>query len=197
MKRFNVVIDTNAFVNPDARNAFGNAPTEALHHFLELAKENRKHVSVYIPPSVMEELLSFVEKARIPENLFSVLTKVSPEKYRLVTPSLFFYELIEEMRNRINKGLRIAEKYTRKALQHAGSEEELIKALREEFKTALREGIIDSIQDVDLLCLSYQLKAHLLTADAGLITWAHKLGICCITTNELLHKLTLTAHHKK
>jgi len=187
MKKAKIVFDTNIFVNPDARGSLGKDPTEALHRFLVLAHEHRKRITCYIPPSVLEELLSFVEKNRIPENLFSAVTKVSPERYRLVTPSLFFYELIEEMRDRINKGLRIAEKFTRKALENGGPEGDLIKTLREEYKTALREGIIDSVQDVDLLCLSYQLKASLLTADAGLITWADKLGIHCITTKDFLH----------
>lgn len=190
MKKIHVVIDTNAFVNPDARSTFGNTPTESFRKFLLLLKEHQSQVECFIPPSVMEELLSFIEQAHVEKELFSHITRVSPERYTLTTPALFFYELVEDIRNRVNKGLRVAEKFTRKALQNKTAEDELVKALREEFKTALREGIIDSAQDVDLILLSYQLKAHLLTTDAGLVKWADKLGISCITTQEFMHLLT-------
>jgi len=187
MKKIAVVIDTNAFVNPDARSMFGNTPTESFRKFLLLLKEHQAQVECFIPPSVMEELLSFIEQPRVEKELFFHITRVSPERYTLTTPSLFFYELVDDIRNRVNKGLRVAEKFTRKALQHKTTEDELIKGLREEFKVALREGIIDSAQDVDLILLAYQLKASLLTTDAGLIKWADKLGIPCITTQEFMH----------
>ena len=41
----------------------------------------------------------------------------------------------------------------------------------------MREGIIDSKEDVDLLLLAMELDAVLITADQGLIKWADKLGI--------------------
>jgi predicted DNA-binding protein (UPF0278 family) len=41
----------------------------------------------------------------------------------------------------------------------------------------LREGIIDSKEDVDLILLAKELDALLVTVDHGAITWAEKLGI--------------------
>ena len=105
---------------------------------------------------------------------------------------MFVYEFIEEMRLRINKGLRIAEKYSRKSLHNAAGtkskrspDETLIKTLRQEYRVALREGVLDSKQDFDLLLLAKELNAYLATIDGGLIHWAQKIGICCITAEEL------------
>ena len=88
------------------------------------------------------------------------------------------------MRKRINKGLRIAEKYSRPDLKKK-NEEQLIQTLRQEYRTALREGMVDSKEDFDLILLAKELKAYLATYDKGLIKWANKLGISCIGSEEL------------
>jgi len=61
----------------------------------------------------------------------------------------------------------------------------LIKTLRNEYRQALREGIIDSKEDFDLLLLSKEIKGMLATSDKGLIKWAFKLGVGCISPEEL------------
>jgi predicted DNA-binding protein (UPF0278 family) len=50
---------------------------------------------------------------------------------------------------------------------------------------ALREGIIDSKEDVYLILLAKELNGLLATSDNGLIKWAQKLGIHCIAAQEL------------
>jgi len=89
------------------------------------------------------------------------------------------------MRLRINKGLRIAEKYTRYGISGRKPEEELIKSLRDEYRVALREGIIDSRQDIDLLALAKEIESPVLSSDQGLIKWAEKLGIEALTLEEV------------
>lgn len=79
------------------------------------------------------------------------------------------------MRQRINKGLRVAENAVRNVNQKDA--DEIIKDLRKKYREALREGIIDSKEDVDLIFLSMELQATLITGDQGLIKWADKLGI--------------------
>lgn len=169
-----VVLDTSLFVNPEVRTAFGNSPTEALETFLFLAAQI--HIlEFYMPPSILEELLHFVEKEKIPGDLLLLLQQKPPKKHDLKFPAVILYELIEEMRERINKGLRVAEKAARNAERKETSE--LIKDMRLKYREALREGIIDSKEDVDLLLLAFELDALLITADRGLIKWAEKLGI--------------------
>ncbi len=177
-----VVLDTNIFVNPDARYFFGKTPKEAFNNFLEFI-DKKTNVVCYMPPSIYEELAKFIGHSQISKKAV-LINKKPPSIYELSIPALMFYELIEEVRIRINKGLRVAEKFTRRALR-SGNEEEIVKSLREEYRVAMREGIIDSSQDCDLLLLSKELKAYLATSDKGLIKWSHKLGINCITAAEL------------
>lgn len=169
-----VVLDTSLFVNPDARTTLGRTPTEALETFLFLAAQI--HIlDFYMPPSIFEELMHFVERDRISGDLLVVLHQKPPKKHELTCPGFLLYELIEDMRDRINKGLRLAEKAVR-AAEHK-KPDEIIQDLRKKYREALREGIIDSKEDVDLLLLAMELDALLVSADQGLVRWAEKLGI--------------------
>jgi hypothetical protein len=186
MKKINIVVDTSIFVNPDSRVFFGQTPQKAWEKFLDYSKK-KKNVFCFMPPSVYEEFLNFLEKDLSSKEKI-LIHKKPPSSYQIQIPALFLYEFIEEMRSRINKGLRIAEKYTRKAKKE--KEEKLIKSLREEYRTALREGIIDSKQDFDLILLAKEIKGLLATSDQGLVKWAQKLGITCISSQELKALIT-------
>jgi len=182
-KKHKIVLDTSLFVNPDARRYFGRTVSEALSGFIQAAK-NKGSISLHMPPSVFEELASFFD-TRPAANKTAFIKKQAPASYQTQVPALFVYEFIEEMRTRINKGLRIAEKYSRK--NTGEKNENPVAALRVEYRNALREGIIDSKEDFDLVLLSRQLSASLATADMGLVKWAQKLGIPCLTPEELHH----------
>lgn len=173
-KRDRVVLDTSLFVNPDVRESFGKNPTEALECFLFLAAQVPV-LEFYMPPSVYEELLNFIEPEKIPGDLLLFIHQKPPKRYELKTPAYLLYELIEDMRERVNKGLRIAEKAVRSA--EGKKTDEVIQDLRRKYREALREGIIDSKEDVDLILLARELDAILVTADKGAIKWAEKLGI--------------------
>jgi RNA ligase partner protein len=169
-----IVLDTSLFVNPDVRTSLGASPIEALETFLFLAS-NISNLEFYMPPSIFEELLHFVEKDRIPGDLLLILHQKPPKKHELKCPAFLLYELIEDIRERVNKGLRLAEKAVRNA-EHK-KPDEIVQDLRKKYREALREGIIDSKEDVDLLLLAMELDALLITADQGLIKWAEKLGV--------------------
>ena len=169
-----VVLDTSLFVNPEVRNDFGDTPTDAIKGFLQIAGQIPS-LEFYMPSSIFQELLNFVNEKEIPGALLAVLHQKSPGKYELSTPAFFLYELIEDMRDRINKGLRIAEKAVRTASK--GEEREVIQSMRKSYREALREGIIDSKEDVDLILLAKELDALLVTVDRGALKWAEKLGI--------------------
>jgi len=174
LKKDRIVLDTSIFVNPEIRNDFGSTPTEAVEGFLLLA-EQIPTLEFYMPSSIFKELLNFIDKDKLPGRLFTVLHQKSPSKHELTCPAFLLYELIEDMRERINKGLRIAEK----AVRNVGksSEREVIQNMRKNYREALRDGIIDSKEDVDLILLAKELDALLVTADHGAIKWAEKLGI--------------------
>ncbi|MBI4682105.1 MAG: RNA ligase partner protein [Nitrospirae bacterium] len=174
LKKDKVVLDTSLFVNPEVRNDFGDSPTEAIKGFLAIA-EQIPSLEFYMPSSIFRELLNFVDQRKIPGRFLAILNQKSPSKHELTCPAFFLYELIEDIRDRINKGLRIAEK----AVRNAGKadEQEVIQGMRKSYREALREGIIDSKEDVDLILLAKELDALLVTVDQGAITWAEKLGI--------------------
>ncbi len=169
-----VVLDTSLFVNPEVRKHLGNTPTEALEAFLFLAAQI--HIlEFYMPPSIFEELMHFIDQNRVSEDLLLILHQKPPKKHELKIPAFILYELIEDIRERVNKGLRIAETAV-KSLERKDPTK-IIHDLRCKYREALREGIIDSKEDVDLLLLALELDAILVTADQGLIKWAEKLGI--------------------
>ena len=70
---------------------------------------------------------------------------------------------------------RVAEKAIRGVAKN--DEREIIQNMRKSYREALREGIIDSKEDVDLILLSKELDALLVTADQGAVIWAEKMGI--------------------
>ena len=173
-KKRKIVLDTSVFINPDVRGAFGNNPEEAIEEFIKIIKKI-EIFEFYLPSSVFKELMYFVDEKKISKEFYFFIRIKSPDKHRTTCPAIFFYELVEEMRIRINKGLRVAEDAVRSGTQKGM--DETIKDLRKKYREALREGIIDSKEDVDLIFLSLELKATLVTGDQGLIKWADKLGI--------------------
>ncbi len=169
-----LVLDTSLFVNPAVRNDFGNTPTKAIEGFLLLA-EQIPSLEFYMPSSIFKELLNFVDEDNIPGRLLRILHQKSPSRHELSCPAFLLYELIEDMRERINKGLRVAEKAVKNVSK--SDEREVIQSMRKGYREALREGIIDSKEDVDLILLAKELDALLVTVDQGAIKWAEKLGI--------------------
>ncbi len=172
-----VVLDTSLFVNPEIRNDFGDSPTEAIKGFIALA-EQIPALEFYMPSSIFNELMNFVDRRKVPGRMLAIIKQKSPSKHEMDCPAIFLYDLIEDIRDRVNKGLRIAEKAVRDAGKaDENDERELIKRMRKSYREALREGILDSKEDVDLILLAKELDALLVTVDHGAIKWAEKLGI--------------------
>jgi RNA ligase partner protein len=186
-QREKVVLDTSLFVNPDVRNSLGRTPTEALETFLFLAAQIYI-LEFYMPPSIFQELLNFVEKDRITGDMLLFLRQKPPKKHDLKCPAFLLYELIEDIRERVNRGLRVAETAVRSTEKK--KVDEIIQDMRKKYREALREGIIDSKEDVDLLLLAMELDALLVTADQGLIKWAEKLGIRWLIPEKFRDYLT-------
>ncbi|MBM4053530.1 MAG: RNA ligase partner protein [Planctomycetes bacterium] len=169
-----VVIDTSIFTNPDVYHTFGNDPTDALRSFLEIISK-LEGPTFYMPQTIYEELLTFVEIKDIHIDLQMLIRQKAPKRYELTVPAFLLYELIEDVRQRIDKGLRVAETAVREA--SPDTEPEAIANLRKKYRMALREGIIDSKEDVDLILLAKEMEGILMTADTGIVKWADKLGI--------------------
>jgi len=192
-----LVIDTSVFVNPASGQSFGNSPTGALSGFLELANP-RPDIEITMPPSIYAELMHFIEPARIPASLLIKIKQQSPRKHELKIPGFFIYSLVESFRDRVDRGLRLAERHVREALVMPPPSKEKsfdsssiredakqIGMLRESYRRIMREGMLDSKADVDLLLLAYELNATLVSADEGVLLWAENLGISVLPYAQL------------
>ncbi len=183
------VIDTSIFTNPETYSILGDSPREAFLRFLEYIR-NLEYAEFFMPPSVYNELMHFVGEDLPPDTELLIRLR-PPRKYDIRVTGAFLYELIDEIRERINKGLRVAEKAVRERAE-TKSEETTIARLREKYRQALREGIIDSKEDLEIVLLAMELDATIITMDAGVRRWAEKLGIRLLNPRAFFSLLSVT-----
>ncbi len=192
----NFILDTSVFTNPDVYQTFGETDQlGAVENFIHLAIHSG--ANFYMPTSVYDEMLKMVNLRHLAPEFEMVVRIRSPRKYSIMIPSEILYELIEEIRHRINKGLRIAEEHTKEAGKLAEEDVgKVVNKLREKYREALRQGIIDSREDVDVLLLAYELDGVIVTADEGLRKWADKVGIKLIDPRNFKGILESLIKHK-
>ena len=190
------VLDTSIFTNPDVYRQFEATPEGAVENFIHLAMHSG--AKFFMPSSVYEELQHMLDIEMLAPEFEMVVRIRSPRRYNLMIPSEILYELIEEIRSRINKGLRIAEEHTKEAgrITEEQGVGKLVSRLREKYREALRQGIIDSKEDVDVLLLAYELDAILLSGDEGLRKWADKVGIKIMNPKNFRIVLESLIKHK-
>ncbi len=169
------VLDTSLFVNPDARKYFGQTVDDAFKKFLELASL-KKGIKFYMTPSVQKELKYFAQK-ELPSFKNIILIK-TPSLYEQKIPAMLMYKFIDELRHRVNAGLRVSEKFVKDDKLPL---DEKLHRLRIQYKEALREGILDSEEDFEVLMLAKELKAAIISMDQGLIKAAQELGVRCVS----------------
>lgn len=175
MEKERLIPDTSIFTNPDVYRQFGEDPSTAFQNFLLIVAELEGDVGVYLPTSVYDELKRMLPHLKVPPRARSVLKVKSPKKYELYIPAFLMYEFIEEIRNRINKGLRVAEEAVKALSQKMP--EEVLKSLRKKYREVLREGIIDSKEDLEIILLALELDGVVLSADRGVLHMADSLGL--------------------
>ncbi|VVC03535.1 PINc domain ribonuclease [Candidatus Bilamarchaeum dharawalense] len=168
------VLDTSLFVNPYAREKFGKDPSSAITAFVEHV--SGLEVDFYMPPIVFKELSNFVEAKALGE-FELIVKKRAPNTYGIFLPAAIFYEFIEDIRGRMNKGMRLAEEFAKD--NHPDNDTKLRK-LREKYRDAMRAGILDSKEDFELVLLAKELEAALVSSDEGVIKFAHQIGCECI-----------------
>ena len=186
------VLDTSVFLTDEIRRDDEDLAA-ALARLLDLIAEAKLqlNISCYIPPSVYEELTAMLDDRDVPtetrSKLNTWLIKKNPDRYGVMIPAELVYEYIDEMADRVNRGLRVSEKAVRKAEESRNEEEDdddgitavdrVISDLREEYRSTLRRGVLDSREDFDLLILARELDAGVVTEDTGIINWAEDFGL--------------------
>ncbi|MFC7222343.1 RNA ligase partner protein [Halalkalicoccus sp. GCM10025322] len=186
------VLDTSVFLTNEIRSE-DEELEETLHRLLDLiaAAKLELNISCYMPPSIHAELTTMLEERDVDEEVFSKLNtwviKKNPARFELMIPAEIVYGFIDEMSERVDRGLRVSEKAVRKA-EESRSEpvedheyvtevDQVITDLREEYRRTLRQGVLDSREDFDLLILAHELEAGVVTEDTGIVGWAEDFGL--------------------
>ncbi|MFH1222503.1 MAG: RNA ligase partner protein [Candidatus Micrarchaeota archaeon] len=165
------VLDTSLFVNPAARKPFGKSPDEAVMKFIKIAKK-KEDSEFYMTPLTFKELQHFL-KPRTADELEVFIKKRSANLYAIYLPAAVLYKFIDNVRGRIDKGLRVAEQF---AIDNTPNNQSKVKTLREKYRVALRTGIIDSKEDFEALMLAKEMDAVIVTSDEGAISFADDVG---------------------
>ncbi|MEO2153854.1 MAG: RNA ligase partner protein [Aquificota bacterium] len=179
-EKLKFVLDTSVFTNPQLYKKFSQDVLDATEDLLLLMEHSE--AEFYMPLSTYDELQKMIKLGKLAPKFELTVRLRNPKMFTLMIPAQFLYNFIGDLRQRINKGLRIAEEHVRNA--GATTKEgvgEIIRSLREKYRDALRQGILDSKEDVDVILLAYELDAILVSADEGIREWAKQLGIKLIT----------------
>lgn len=184
------VLDTNVFFNMEAGIDLGATTKEVMERLTVLAKDLSGELVFYMPPRVVEELLTFFENKEelfVKEFLSTVVVQ-SPNAMNATFSGTAFYDLVEEIRKRSYRGLNIGEEEITNTAQSFMGKEHLdkknfqitvgdhIKKFRDRYRNATRVGFLDSVADLDIIVLARELGASLISTDEGVIYWARKFG---------------------
>jgi len=176
---------------------------EDMSAILDIIAEARLHleISCYVPyPTVYGEVRDIAKRHDGGEELLAKidtwLVKKTPDRFAVKIPAEIFYDYVDYMRSRINKGRVVAEGAIRdaateclftktKAKCKKDIEENIereviggvISKFRGKYRNALRYGILDSTPDIDVLLLAKELDAAVVAADHGIRKWAERLGL--------------------
>jgi RNA ligase partner protein len=184
------VLDTSVFLTEEIRRE-DESLTAALDRFLELIAETKLSldISCYMPPSVEQELTTILSNRGVDDDITSrlstwVITK-NPARFEVMVPAEIVYGFIDEMSDRVNQGLRVSERAVRRLEEGRDDPDEeymtavdqVISDLRDDYRSTLRQGVLDSREDFDLLILARELEAGVVTEDTGAIAWAEDFGL--------------------
>ena len=186
------IIDTNYFVNLEIKTGLGKNPIEIIENFCELAKKinQERKAEFYLTPNVIKELETFITDVNLIEKLKTACVIKTPDFHKIDFPAGVFYQLIDEMRDRSYKGLKVSEEliYTTSEKfigQNDGMSKqdfqkkigEIIKNLRDRYRQATRVNFLDSVVDLELITLTKELSGTLISADEGVVRWGRYFGI--------------------
>lgn len=203
------ILDTNFFFNMEIKSGFGKNAKEIITNFTALAKEVKgaKKAEFYMPPRIVDEFLTFVTKDdRYVQEFLTVVTIKSPSINHIQFPAAVFYQLVDEIRDRSYKGLRIAEESVDAAgkkmhgatnLSHIDYQKtigEIVTKLRERYRQATRFNFLDSVADLDCITLACELDGTVVSSDEGVLRWGRLFGVKEMPADLLRSHLLSIAH---
>jgi len=193
------VLDTTAFTDNQLKEMLGAGDLhKSVDRFLDLIARSRikLNISCHMPPVTYKEFTDYMNRYSCPEEILvkaeTWIVKKTPNRYDTMIPSQVFFEYVRDIRERMNKGMRISEAaiweaaveamvMASKGVKKSRIEMEVIggaiKDFRKKYRSALRRGTLDSAPDLDVLLLAKELGAGVVAADEGIKVWAERLGL--------------------
>lgn len=193
------VLDTTAFTDNQLRDEFGDGElNRTVDVLLDLVARSRikLNISCHMSPITYKEFLDYMARYECPKSTMvkaeTWIVKKTPNRYDTKIPSQIFYEYVRDMRERMNKGMRITESAIWEAAVESmvmisrGKKKTSIEVevigkyiteFRKRYRAALRKGTLDSAPDLDVLLLAKELGAGVVAADEGIRIWAERLGL--------------------
>lgn len=200
------VLDTTAFTDNVLREDLGNGNlTKSVDVMLDLLARSRikLNISCHMPPVTYKEFSDYMARYECPEEVMvkaeTWIVKKTPNRYDTQIPSEIFFEYVQDMRERMNKGMKTSETAIWEAsvesmvMTSRGEEKnkvemeiigKAIKDFRKKYRAALRKGTLDSAPDLDVLLLAKELGAGVVAADDGIRVWAERLGLRFLNANS-------------
>jgi len=186
------VLDTSLFMTEEIRRE-GESLDDALDRLLDLIATARLEldISCHMPPSIHSELTTMLDDRPVSGDTRSKLNtwvvQKHPDRYTVSIPADVVYRFVDEMSDRVDRGLRVSEQAVRRAEtsadepvenhDHMTEVDAVISDLRDRYRRALRQGVLDSREDFDLLILARELDAGVVTEDTGIIAWTEDFGL--------------------
>ncbi|BAP61813.1 hypothetical protein MMKA1_16960 [Methanococcus maripaludis KA1] len=208
MQKQRFCLDTTAITDSDVRKSLGVSNiSESAEKIMDIIAQARVQldISCHIPyDTVYKELVGFLTREECaPETLIKVdtwLVKKTPNRYEIKIPAEIFYEYVKDLRERINKGMRISENamyetaleaYILSKPDEKDREDVLnevlsktVNSFRVKYRNALRGGTLDSAPDLDVLLLAKELDAAVVANDEGIEKWAQRLGLRFVNARD-------------
>jgi RNA ligase partner protein len=199
LPRQQFVLDTSLFITEEIRRD-DESLSSAVLRLLDLVATARLelNISCHMPPSIHDELATMLRDRDVDDEVFSRLdtwvVRKSPDRYGVTIPANIVYDFIDEMSDRVDRGLRVSETALREVEQLDPDElaqetdgdgteaymteaDQILSKMRDKYRRALRQGVLDSREDFDLLVLARELDAGVVTEDRGIISWADEFGL--------------------
>jgi len=187
------ILDTNLFFNMEEGIGLGEKTEEVISNLTKAAKSLKKmHQGIfYMPPKIVEEFLSFFENKEqvLLKDFLGEVTIQSPDYHKDTIGADIVYKLVEDIRGRSYRGLRVGEEEIIKAGQLMAGKGALSKKdfemtigeatrkFRERYRQATRVGFLDSVADLDLIMLAKETSGYIVTTDTGVLYWGRMFGV--------------------
>ena len=168
-------------MNPKRIVIDNNFTGELKNQFVGSLK--RHLISVYMPPSVYRA----IKPDDNPKELLSFIKIKSPSRYELEINPFFFFDFVGQLRVRMNKALRSSSRIISNSREKSGRE--ALGILRNTYRSTMRDGMLNSQEELDLIFLSMELDAHLVSENETLMDWARTFGVKIISPEDLMKVL--------